>query len=114
MNAPQMVRKLWNYCDVLRHDGLSYGDYVEQFTILLFLKMAHERVGLGESMVVPKGYDWPALAKEQGEALEQCCSRVAAWLGRVHQGGENPLRETPSHGLGIQPCRQSGNRLLDA
>jgi len=38
-----VVQKLWNYCNVLRDDGLSYGDYVEQLTYLLFLKMAHER-----------------------------------------------------------------------
>ena len=39
-NAPQLVQKLWNYCNILRDDGLSYGDYVEQLTFLLFLKMA--------------------------------------------------------------------------
>lgn len=38
-----LVDKLWNYCNVLRDDGLSYGDYVEQLTYLLFLKMADER-----------------------------------------------------------------------
>jgi type I restriction enzyme M protein len=38
-----IVQKLWNYCNVLRDAGLSYGDYVEQLTYLLFLKMAHER-----------------------------------------------------------------------
>jgi len=38
-----IVQKLWNYCNVLRHDGMSYGDYVEQLTYLLFLKMADER-----------------------------------------------------------------------
>jgi type I restriction enzyme M protein len=42
-NSAQIVQKLWNYCHVLRDDGLSYGDYVEQLTYLLFLKMAHER-----------------------------------------------------------------------
>src|SRR5205823_6121467 len=41
--SQQIVQKLWNYCHVLRDDGLSYGDYVEQLTYLLFLKMAHER-----------------------------------------------------------------------
>src|SRR5439155_7604778 len=41
--SAQIVQKLWNYCNVLRDDGLSYGDYVEQLTYLLFLKMAHER-----------------------------------------------------------------------
>ena len=39
-HSQQIVQKLWNYCNVLRDDGLSYGDYVEQLTYLLFLKMA--------------------------------------------------------------------------
>jgi type I restriction enzyme M protein len=38
----QIVPKLWNYCIILRDDGMSYGDYVEQLTYLLFLKMADE------------------------------------------------------------------------
>jgi len=38
-----LVQKLWNYCNVLRDDGMSYGDYAEQLTYLLFLKMADER-----------------------------------------------------------------------
>ena len=41
----QIVQRLWNYCNILRDDGLSYGDYIEQLTYLLFLKMAHERTG---------------------------------------------------------------------
>ena len=40
---PIIVQRLWNYCNLLRDDGMSYGDYVEQLTYLLFLKMAHER-----------------------------------------------------------------------
>jgi type I restriction enzyme M protein len=43
MTAPALVQKLWNYCNMLRDDGLSYGDYVEQLTFLLFLKMADEQ-----------------------------------------------------------------------
>jgi type I restriction enzyme M protein len=42
VNPQQIVQKLWNYCNVLRDDGLSYGDSVEQLTHLLFLKMAHD------------------------------------------------------------------------
>ncbi len=42
-NTQYIVQKLWNYCNILRDDGMSYGDYVEQLTYLLFLKMAHER-----------------------------------------------------------------------
>jgi type I restriction enzyme M protein len=44
MSTPSaLVSKLWNYCSILRDDGLSYGDYVEQLTFLLFLKMADEQ-----------------------------------------------------------------------
>ena len=42
-DSKALVDKLWNYCNVLRDDGLSYGDYVEQLTYLLFLKMAEEQ-----------------------------------------------------------------------
>ena len=38
MNTATIVQKLWNYCNVLRDDGMSYGDYVEQLSYLLFLK----------------------------------------------------------------------------
>lgn len=48
----QIVQKLWNYCNVLRADGMSYGDYVEQLTYLLFLKMANEGDSPLESMVL--------------------------------------------------------------
>ena len=44
-DSAALVQKLWNYCSVLRDDGLSYQDYIEQLTFLLFLKMADERLG---------------------------------------------------------------------
>ena len=39
-DSGRLVQKLWSYCQVLRDDGLSYQDYLEQLTTLLFLKMA--------------------------------------------------------------------------
>ena len=48
-NSSAIVQRLWNYCNVLRDDGLSYGDYVEQLTYLLFLKMADERTQIGRT-----------------------------------------------------------------
>jgi type I restriction enzyme M protein len=48
-----IVQRLWNYCTVLRDDGLSYGDYVEQLTYLLFLKMDDERRRIGDPGVIP-------------------------------------------------------------
>ena len=56
-----LVAKLWNYCNILRDDGLSYGDYVEQLTYLLFLKMADEQTKppFNRERVVPKGWIGP-------------------------------------------------------
>ena len=49
-----IVQRLWNYCNILRDDGMSYGDYVEQLTYLLFLKMDDENVQvLGKPSVIP-------------------------------------------------------------
>jgi type I restriction enzyme M protein len=50
-NSSQLVQKLWNYCNILRDDGLSYGDYVEQLTFLLFLKMADKQARLRQSIL---------------------------------------------------------------
>lgn len=55
--------KLRNYCNVRRDDGMSYGDYVEQLTYLLFLKMADERTKppYNQPSAVPAKYNWPTL-----------------------------------------------------
>ena len=54
-NSSAIVQRLWNYCTVLRDDGLSYGDYVEQLTYLLFLKMDDERRKMGDPSTIPAG-----------------------------------------------------------
>jgi type I restriction enzyme M protein len=71
-NPTALVQKLWNYCNILRDDGLSYGDYVEQLTFLLFLKMADEqsRPPFNKPSPIPKGKDWPALMARDGDELE--------------------------------------------
>ncbi|HEY8468345.1 MAG TPA: class I SAM-dependent DNA methyltransferase [Longimicrobiales bacterium] len=82
-HAQQLVAKLWNYCNVLRDDGLSYGDYIEQLTYLLFLKMAHERTQppWNEPSIVPAGYDWPSLLVRDGDELETHYRHVLEHLG---------------------------------
>ncbi|MCG3145701.1 MAG: putative type I restriction enzymeP M protein [Gammaproteobacteria bacterium] len=71
-DAQIIVQKLWNYCNVLRDDGLSYGDYVEQLTFLLFLKMADERLQQsgGNERIVPEDYDWQSLKNLDGPELD--------------------------------------------
>ena len=82
-----LVQKLWNYCNVLRDDGLSYGDYVEQLTYLLFLKMADEqtRPPFNREPVVPCGLDWQSLLHRDGEELEAHYIKMLNDLGK-HPG----------------------------
>ena len=67
-----IVQKLWNYCNVLRDDGVSYGDYVEQLTYLLFLKMADEQTKppFNRQSIIPEGFGWQSLSQKDGDALE--------------------------------------------
>ena len=46
-NSSTIIQRVWNYCNVLRDDGMSYGDYLEQLTCLLFLKMDDEGRAMG-------------------------------------------------------------------
>jgi type I restriction enzyme M protein len=84
MSPSGIVNKLWNYCNVLRDDGMSYGDYVEQLTYLLFLKMADERTKppYTQPSIVPKNYDWPSLIKEDGEKLFEHYRHILENLGK--------------------------------
>jgi type I restriction enzyme M protein len=79
-----LVQKLWNYCNILRDDGLSYGDYVEQLTFLLFLKMADEqsKPPFNKPSAIPRGLGWDALLKQDGDALETHYRHTLEQLGR--------------------------------
>jgi len=71
--SSSIVQRLWNYCNVLRDDGVSYGDYVEQLTYLLFLKMADEqtRPPFNKDSKIPPGLDWQSLLSKDGAELEE-------------------------------------------
>ena len=83
-NPNALVQKLWNYCNILRDDGLSYGDYVEQLTFLLFLKMADEQTKppFNKTSPVPKGFGWDALLKLEGDELETHYRHTLTELGK--------------------------------
>ncbi len=81
-DSKALVQRLWDFCDVLRDDGLSYGDYVEQLTYLLFLKMAYEQHELlGGERVVPIEHDWQSLLARSGAELEDHYGETLAALG---------------------------------
>jgi type I restriction enzyme M protein len=96
-----IVQPLWNYCNVLRDDGVSYGDYVEQLTYLLFLKMDDERAReLGLPSAIPDAYNWASLRGLEGAALENHYRTILTELGQ---------------GSGLIPVifRKAQNRIQD-
>lgn len=78
------VQKLWNYCNVLRDDGVSYGDYVEQLTYLLFLKMDDEQTKppFNRLSKIPKNLNWESLLKKDGDELEVHYRHILGSLGK--------------------------------
>src|SRR5438034_6175984 len=103
MSTPSaLVQKLWNYCNILRDDGLSYGDYVEQLTFLLFLKMADEqaRPPFNKPSPIPKGKDWPALLGADGDELEilyrhtlEDLGKRSGMLGVIFRKAQNKIQD---------------------
>jgi len=98
----QLVGKLWSYCHVLRDDGLSYQDYLEQLTFLLFLKMADEREAQGKPNPVPEGYRWRDLAapRMEGSRLEdhyrktlEDLGKKGGMLGLVFRKAQNKIQD---------------------
>ncbi len=96
-----LVRKLWDFCDLLRDDGLSYGDYLEQLTYLLFLKMAYEQAELlpVDDQVIPEWLDWDSLLSRSGPDLEDHYNRIlkrlggdGSMLGVIFRGARNRVQ----------------------
>lgn len=101
MSNEQLVAKVWNYAHVLRDQGISYGDYIEQITFLLFLKMDSERVEmLGEPSAIPTEWSWPALASKDGDALElhyshtlEELAKAGGLIGTIFRKAQNKLSD---------------------
>ncbi len=72
MNTAPIVSKVWSFCTTLRDDGVGYGDYLEQLTYLIFLKMADEyaKPPYNRDVGIPEGYDWTSLTSRRGAELE--------------------------------------------
>ena len=78
-----LVQKLWNYCNVLRDDGLSYGDYIEQLTYLLFLKMADEQTRAP--------FNRPALVPLTSTGSRCCAVTVTTWRSTTGTSSPNSV-----------------------
>lgn len=101
MTNEQLVSKVWNYAHVLRDQGVSYGDYIEQITYLLFLKMDAEREELlGEASALPPKWSWSNLVGRDGEDLERQyretlnnLGREAGLIGTIFRKAQNKLSD---------------------
>jgi len=84
MTSTAIVNKVWNFCNILKDDGVSYGDYLEQLTYLLFLKMADEysRPPYTRDTQVPEGYGWDSLRGKSGAELESHYVKLLDKLGK--------------------------------
>ena len=101
-NSSAIVQKLWNYCNVLRDDGVSYGDYVEQLTYLLFLKMADEQTKppFSKKSAVPAELGWECLVDKDGDALEthyrlilDALGKQSGTLGVIFRKSQNKIQD---------------------
>jgi type I restriction enzyme M protein len=81
-NSSTIVQRVWNYCNVLRDDGVSYGDYLEQLTYLLFLKMDDEGRAMGRPSAIAEDVNWASLTRLDGDALEAHYRNELSTLGQ--------------------------------
>ena len=97
-----IVSKVWNFANVLRDDGVSYGDYLEQLTYLLFLKMVDEfsKPPYNRKIGVPEGYDWESLVNKRGAELDTHYSKMLrelantkGILGQIFVKSQNKIQD---------------------
>ena len=83
MTNNEIVAKLWNLCNVLRDDGITYQDYVTELTYILFLKMAKET---GAEKNIPEEYRWDKLSSKDGIELKKYYATLLQELGEKGTG----------------------------
>ena len=102
MSPATIINKIWNFASVLRDDGVSYGDYLEQITYLLFLKMAEEysKPPYNRKVGIPEGYTWSDLKVLKGAELEthyiltlQTLGKQKGMLGQIFTKSQNKIQD---------------------
>lgn len=98
MTTQEIVSKLWNLCNVLRDDGITYHQYVTELTYILFLKMAKET---GAEKEIPADYRWDKLTAKSGVELKKFYKELLSHLGdnctgrvqQIYQGSATNIDE---------------------
>ena len=101
-NTSSIISKVWSFCNTLRDDGIGYGDYLEQLTYLLFLKMADEfsKPPYNRKLPIPKEYNWESLTEKRGAELEvhystllRELSQAKGVLGQIFFKSQNKIQD---------------------
>lgn len=99
-NTSTIISKVWGLCAPLRDDGVSYGDYLEQLTYLIFLKMSDEyaRPPYQRKTGIPAGYAWSDMCDLKGAELEEqyrttleTLAEQGGILGKIFKGAANKV-----------------------
>ncbi len=102
MNTESIVSKVWSFCTTLRDDGVGYGDYLEQLTYLIFLKMADEysQPPYNRDVGIPTDYNWQSLKSKKGAALEghyvmllRELGNKSGMLGQIFTKAQNKIQD---------------------
>ena len=102
MNTSSIVSRVWSFCTTLRDDGVGYGDYLEQLTYLIFLKMADEyaKPPYNRNVGVPEKYGWNSLTARRGAELEahyitllRTLGQQSGMLGQIFTKAQNKITD---------------------
>ena len=105
MTTQEIVSKLWNLCNVLRDDGITYHQYVTELTYILFLKMAKET---GAESQIPAAYRWDELTAKSGIELKKFYKELLTHLGENCTGRVRQIyRDIPPHPLYWGPYKNT-------
>ena len=123
MTADTIVSKVWSFCTTLRDDGVGYGDYLEQLTYLIFLKMADEYSGppYNRDVGIPEAFNWNSLHTRKGAELEghyisllrELAGRKGM-LGQIFTKAQNKIQDPAKLSRLIEMVNDTDWVMLDA
>lgn len=123
MTADTIVSKVWSFCTILKDDGVGYGDYLEQLTYLIFLKMADEysKPPYNREVGIPEEYNWKSLCTPKGAALEthymtllRELGKKRGMLGQIFTKSQNKIQDPAKLSRLITMVNDTNWVMLDA
>jgi type I restriction enzyme M protein len=123
MNADTIVSKVWSFCTTLRDDGVGYGDYLEQLTYLIFLKMADEysKPPYSRDVGIPEEFNWNSLRTKKGAELEghyitllRELANKKGMLGQIFTKSQNKIQDPAKLSRLVDMVNDTDWVILDA